>query len=112
MGWSIVNWVEWRKDKSFQKIGRPAALIKTALALNIEDDFNQSAKQLFQTFSLTAEFNWWGKIANKMLVPWYFTVYTVLDNGKIGNDFFVWSSRANNFKIFSKTDYEVFIKKL
>jgi hypothetical protein len=107
-----LNWVEWRKSNRNEKIGRPAAIIKTILISNQTDNFLELAKQQFQDFSSTDEFNWWNTIAEKMLIPWYFTAYTTLDDGTIGNNFFVWSSRAQRDWLVDKEQYEKFIKLL
>jgi len=69
-----IEWVEWRKESTQQKVGRPAALIKTvpmeSAALN-----DEAAVGMFDRFSAGDELKWWLTCANTLLVPAYLVIY-------------------------------------
>jgi len=104
-----INWVEWRKESKEQLIGRPAAIIKTNLLTN-PTNFKDEAESLYNVFINSEEAGWWTIIAEKMLLKWYFVVYTVT-NGRIGNRFYAWRSDRRS-KIMDRKEYSEFIKSL
>lgn len=65
-----LEWVEWRKEKPGDLIGRPAALIKTS-PLHSHDSLNQEAELAEANFKSTPEYSYWICISQKLLVPFY-----------------------------------------
>src|SRR5699024_7074870 len=95
-----LEWVEWRKDFRSQSIGRPAAIIKTVLITEKDNNsilsdalFLNMANEEFGKFKETDEFMVWGNISKKMCVDWFFVAYS-LDGKEIGpsSNFKVWKN--------------------
>lgn len=104
-----INWIEWRKDSANQKIGRPAALVKTE-RISVSSELNVDAIKSYAAFIASQESSWWTNIAKKMLIRWYFVVYTT-ENNEIGNKFFVWRSDGAN-RVMNERDYKKFLMQL
>ncbi len=110
-----LNWVEWRKDRAGEKIGRPAAIIKT-LQVSPSDDFVSVAETAFNTFASSKEYVWWSTIAAQMLVPWHCTAYELTRDGRtkeFSGNFAVWSNvQPNSYQRMSVEEYAQWIKHL
>ncbi|HBH7869550.1 TPA: hypothetical protein KDX50_002463 [Vibrio parahaemolyticus] len=69
-----LNWVEWRKDNYWDKIGRPAAFIKTIMT-NEKDDFFNNARLTYMDFSNSKEHYWWKECSSRSNIPFYTSVH-------------------------------------
>lgn len=107
-----LEWVEWRKDSPKQKIGRPAALIKTQL-INGElekKDFETKADEQYCMFKNSDEYIVWCHLSKTMSLDWFFVTYT-LDKGEIGGKslFKVWKNGEEPGHITSENGYRNFL---
>lgn len=108
-----INWVEWRKDNPKQKIGRPAAIVKSVPVVFTATDYNQDlfeseAEKRFADFITSKEAIGWTNTASKMKVNWYYVAYPVLNNAKgsvIGEQFIVWRADKHIFKKQQYTEW-------
>jgi len=106
-----LEWVEWRKDNSIQKIGRPSAIIQT-LHIESKECSNKVAQAKYDIFKKSPEAKWWKACATIMLVPFYFVVFEgTISNHKIGDHFWVWDimNNPNSFSAYSERQYAEFI---
>ncbi|WP_318459497.1 hypothetical protein [Photobacterium leiognathi] len=103
-----LNWVEWRKDNYWDKIGRPAAFIKTIM-INDEDEFISTAKLKHREFFHSKEHSWWTECSSRANVPFYTSIHC----GKM-EKFYVIKIHNKEYraKIFHRNSYEEFIRSL
>ena len=104
-----INWVEWRKDSPDQRIGRPAAIIKTENLAN-SSEFEARAKEMYTAFIASQESRWWSTIAEKMVLNWYYVVY-VTNSHKMGDKFHVWRSDGAS-RIMNQASYVEFLMRI
>ncbi len=65
-----IEWVEWRKDRSSDFIGRPAALIRTSQVSSC-CSLKEHSERAEDEFKSTDEYSYWVYLADKMLIPFY-----------------------------------------
>lgn len=118
-----LEWVEWRKDNNArgQKLGRPAALIKTQLfigSLNVQA-FEPQANNYFQNFQQTQDYTNWVNISTAMNVDWFYVVYQVSNqNGHnsipiFGEHFKIYMNGGKHISnVMNLQNYSDFIKRL
>lgn len=84
-----IQWMEWRKDNPSQKIGRPAAILKT-IPIDTSYYSDDKANETYGSFKQSREFKWWLVCASQLLVPFYFVVFEVNTSKKtMGSKFWV-----------------------
>jgi len=107
-----VEWVEWRKDNPGQKIGRPAAILKTIPIDTIKYSEGE-ARNVFEGFKQSREFAWWLVTAGVLLVPFYSVVFEAISaRNDMGDRFWVWEAiNKQNQRLtqFTRQDYARFI---
>lgn len=106
-----INWVEWRKDNSKQKIGRPAVIIKTMPVYFSGDGFNPKkfqdiAEKGYAAFKNSREPVWWDNIAKRMAISWYFVAYPIIQN--IGEHFKIWRPDGKQ-QLYTEQEYTEWI---
>lgn len=101
-----LHWVEWRKDSYRDLIGRPASLIRTILATNIEE-----FDALEKAFRTEKEFCWWNNCAEKMNIPFYSVYYNSDSISSENGTFkvFEYSKEIQQVKIYNRKEYTIFI---
>ena len=65
---------------------------------------------MYRDFINSEEAQWWTTIAERMVVSWYFVVYST-DGDKINNKFHVWRSDGVSRKM-NRADFAGFLTKL